>query len=239
MRNWTPLQTKILSWKRHLLISSSKLGNEVNTNAKKKRLLELREELAQLEQELGDQPDTWQPSETHFYGMYHATSGLVLGMAGALASLLFNVVGSTVVGLHPLRLIQVYLTFPIGERALSPEFDSGIALAIGCCLYIGTGMLLGVPFQMAFARFTPDSSLITRLMLGTVLGLVLWGVSFYLILDWLQPLLFGGNWIVDSSILPPWVGAATHLVFAWTMACLYPFGKHEPYRRPTRRLTTA
>lgn len=206
---------------------------------KRKRLDELREEVIRLERELGAPAPGWQPAGSEFYGMYHATSGLILGMAGALASLLFNVLGSLMVKQHPLKLIQVYLTFPLGEKALTEEFSTGITLAVGCCLYIGTGMVLGVLFQMAFAKFIPDAKLATRLLLGTLLGLVVWGVNFYLILDWLQPLLFGGNWIVDSEVLPPWVGAATHLVFAWTMAALYPWGKFEPYRRPTRRLNPA
>lgn len=207
---------------------------------KARRLEELRQEVAQLEAELGQlEPSTWQPKASDYYGMYHATSGLVLGIAGAIASLVFNVIGSLAVEQHPLRLIQVYLTFPLGEQALSTELNTGITLAVGCCLYVGTGMVLGIFFQMAFARFTPNANLSMRLLLATVLGLVLWGVNFYLILDWLQPLLFGGNWIVDPKILPPWVGAATHLVFAWTMAWLYPWGKHETYRRPSRRLNPA
>ena len=203
---------------------------------KQKRLHELKAELAQLEQELGDQdPAVWQPAETDYYGFYHATTGLILGIAGAIASLLFNVVGSIAVGQHPLRLIQVYLTFPLKEQALSEDFGSGMVLAIGCCLYIGTGMVLGVLFQMAFARFTPNANLQTRLVLATVLGLLLWAINFYLVIAWLQPLLFGGNWITDPEILPPWVGAATHLVFAWTMAWLYPWGKFKGYRRPSRQ----
>jgi hypothetical protein len=209
----------------------------VTNEDKKRRLAELRQEVAQLEKDLDEAPDHWQARE--YYGMYHATSGLVLGILGAVASLLFNVVGSLAVGQHPLKLIQVYLTFPLGERALSPEFDTGIVMAAGCCLYIGTGMLLGVPFQMAMARILPDGKLPGRLILATVLGLILWGVNFYGVLAWLQPLLFGGNWIVDSTVFPPWVGAATHLVFAWTMACVYPWGKYEPYRRQTDPIATA
>jgi hypothetical protein len=136
-----------------------------------------------------------------------------------------------------LRLIQVYLTFPLGERALSPEFETGMALAIGCCLYIGTGMLLGIPFQMAIAKFIPEAKLPTRLAFATVLGLLLWVINFHGILSWLQPMLFGGNWLVDPDILPSWVGVATHLVFAWTMAVVFPWGKHEHYHRATHIAT--
>ena len=200
---------------------------------KRKRLSELREEVARLEREVGEDSETWRPEPSDYYGMYHATSGLVLGMAGAIASLLFNIIGSLVVGQHPLKLIQVYLTFPLGEQATSQDFNSGIALAIGCCLYLGTGMLLGVLFQMAFARFTPNTTLVNRLLFATLLGLMVWGVNFYLVLNSLQPRFFGGNWIVEQ--VPPWVAATTHLVFAWTMAWLYPWGKFQPYRRPSKQ----
>jgi hypothetical protein len=201
---------------------------------KQEELERLRRRVSTLEAELNvGAPPHWQASS--YYGMYHATSGLVLGMLGAIASLLFNVVGSWWVGQHPLRLIQVYLTFPLGERALSPDFSSGVALAIGCTLYVGTGMILGVPFQMLMAAVLPNGSLWQRLGLATVIGLLLWAINFYLILSWLQPLLFGGDWITDASLLPPWVGAATHLVFAWTMALLYPIGAYVPYRRQTEQ----
>jgi hypothetical protein len=45
-------------------------------------------------------------------------------------------------------------------------------------------------------------------------------VNFYLLLSWLQPLLFGGRWI--AQLIPWWVAMITHLVFGWTVAALYP-----------------
>ena len=204
---------------------------DVTSQEKLAELNELRRRVAELEAELaGKRPDHWQADS--YYGLYHATAGLMLGMFGAAVSLLFNIVGAVATGMvHPLRLIQVYLTFPLGEQALAPDFSSGIALAIGCCLYVGTGMVLGVPFQMIMAAYCPRGTLWQRLGVATIVGLLLWAINFYLVLSWLQPLLFNGNWITDPEILPPWVGAATHLVFAWTMAVLYPWGAYVPYRR--------
>jgi hypothetical protein len=200
---------------------------------KQQELEGLRRRVTDLERELSSSaaPEDWQASG--FYWTYYATTGFILGGVGAIASLLFNVIGSTIAHKSPLEIIKVYLTFPLGERALSDDFNTGIALAIGCCLYVGTGMVLGIPFQLLLARFWPKENLVTRLMIATVLGLVIWGINFYGILAWLQPLLFGGNWIVDGKVLPPWVAAATHLVFAWTMALIYPWGVYVPYRRQT------
>ena len=195
------------------------------------KIQELREEALRLEREVLEETSPWQES---FYWTYYAASGFVLGIFGAVASLVFNIVGSSMAGLHPLRLIQVYLTFPLGERALSSDFNSGMVLALGCTLYLLTGMFLGVPFQIAMARFASNASWKQRLVIGSVFGLLLWAVNFYLILSWLQPLLIGGNWITDPKILPPWIGAATHLVFAWTLALLYPWGEYTPFSlRPT------
>lgn len=193
--------------------------------AKKQTLEEMRRRVAELEAELepARQP-TWTRSDDEFYWTYLAWSGAILGMFGAVASLLLNVIGSLAVGQHPLRLIQVYLTFPMGEKALAEDLDTGIILAVGCCLYILTGMVLAIPLHMLLARFFPHATLARRLMFATIAGLMLWTVNFYLILSWLQPWLFGGNWITNPTLMPLWIGAGTHLVFAWVVAALYPWG---------------
>ncbi|MCA9142721.1 MAG: hypothetical protein H6823_19555 [Planctomycetaceae bacterium] len=195
--------------------------------AKQVELSELRQRVAQLEQELEGQPVHWEA--TKFYTGYYALAGFVLGMFGAVTSLLFNVVGSALVGSHPLRLIQIYLTFPLGERAL--ELNGGLTLTIGCCLYIGTGMLLGIPFHLLLMWITDKASFGFRVGVATVLAGGMWLVHFYLILSWLQPILFGGNWIVE--MIPWWIGLVTHLIYGWTMALVFPLGLYVPYRRQT------
>ncbi|MCA9185146.1 MAG: hypothetical protein KDA99_05980, partial [Planctomycetales bacterium] len=162
---------------------------------------------------------------------YYATTGFMLGIFGAAASLLFNVVGSAWVNQSPLKLIQIYLTFPLGEDALKAEMASGVALAVGCCLYLGTGMLLGVPVYLALTKLVGESADLTkRLVVATVLGIAIWLINFYGILSWLQPMLFGGNWIVQ--LVPWWVACVTHLVFTWTMAIVYPLGLYRHYESP-------
>lgn len=202
---------------------------EPATAAAKQRELEaLRERVSQLEDELArDERGGADWRSGGYYLTYYATTGFFLGMIGAITSLCFNIVGSLLFGKHPLELIRVYLTFGMGEKAF--EVEQGMTLAIGCCLYIATGMMLGVPFHLVLTRFTAGKGLPMRLAVASGLGLAIWLVNFYLLISWIQPLLFGGNWIVDPKFLPPWVAALTHLVFGWTMAVVYPWGLFEPY----------
>jgi hypothetical protein len=205
---------------------------------KLQHLAALREQVQELESELAAEtkPTHWRPKG--YYTAYYATTGFLLGMFGAATSLLANVIGSLIFSgvdgepQSPLRLIQVYLTFPLGETAL--KLDNGITLAIGCCLYLGTGMLYGMIFQLALTRFTPDATFGKRLLVVSGLSLAVWLVNFYGILSWLQPLLFGGNWIVE--LVPWWVAALTHLVFAWTMVIIYPWGLYIPYQLQSEQL---
>jgi hypothetical protein len=178
---------------------------------------------------------------TGYYSAYYATAGFLLGSLGAVVSLLFNVVGAPLAGKSPLELIRVYLTFPLGEKALqltegqnAYAVNDRVILAFGCCLYLATGMLLGIPIHMSLARFAASGGLVRRLVVASVVSLLIWVVMFYGILSWLQPLLVEGdpgNWITNTAYLPWWVAAATHLVFGWTIALLYPLGEYRPYRR--------
>ncbi len=152
--------------------------------------------------------------------------GLVFGGLAGCTSLLFNIVGSVLWpaisdhAQHPLRLIQVYLTFPLGQTALYQE--TGVLLTLGCLLYLCTGMLYGAVIQLVVSALIPRAGLGMRMLLCSVLSLGIWLVNFYGVLSWLQPLLLGGRWILD--LVPWWVAALTHLVFGWTMALLYPLG---------------
>jgi hypothetical protein len=210
------------------------MSSHSSLSAKRAKLAELQAEAQKLAAEIearngtgpGVSATRWRQELT-----YHATAGLFLGMVAALVSLMFNVIGASVVGENPLQLIKVYLTFGLGEQALSPEVDSGLALATGCMLYIATGMLLGGLFHVLLTRCAADGGVLQRLAWATLIAVGIWVVNFYVLLSWIQPLLFGGNWITSMNpvYLPWWVAIATHVVFGWTMALAYPWGVvHRP-----------
>jgi len=156
----------------------------------------------------------------------YANAGLLQGALAGCTSLLVNVIGSLLWPAisggtqHPLRLIQVYLTFPLGESAL--ELSGGTLLALGCLMYLATGMLYGMLFVVVLSYLLPNAGLGARLIACSVLAIAVWLLNFYAILAWLQPLLLGGRWIVE--LVPWWVAAATHLLFGWTIALIYPLG---------------
>ncbi|MFI5456298.1 MAG: hypothetical protein ACHRXM_12695 [Isosphaerales bacterium] len=214
----------------------------MDAHTRRQELERIRAQIRQLEAEVTSEQAERVWHATSYYTAYYATAGFLLGIFGAIASLLFNVIGAPIAGKTPLELIRVYLTFPLGERALQLTgpgqtgyaVGDGVILAFGCCLYLATGMLLGIPVYLALARFAAKSGLIMRLAVASVVSLAIWGFNFYAVLSWLQPLLIGGdpgNWITNPSYLPWWVAAATHLVFGWTIALLYPLGEYAPYRR--------
>jgi hypothetical protein len=167
-------------------------------------------------------PQIWR--EPGYDAVHNAKLGLLIGGLAGCASLVLNVVGSvfwpSITGQeqHPLRLIQVYLTFPFGDSAL--QLNNGTLLALGCVVFLVTGMLYGVLFTLAISYILPRADLTLRLVACSVLSLVVWVVNFYMLLFWLQPLLFGGRWIAE--LIPWWVAMITHLVFGWTVAALYP-----------------
>jgi hypothetical protein len=151
-------------------------------------------------------------------------TGALLGAIAGCVSLIANVIGSTFVPpvsgapQSPLRLIQVFLTFSLGADAL--ELGSGLALGLGCLLYLLTGAFYGMIFESFIEFFLPRATVIVRICLFSVMAIALWAVNFYGILYWLQPLLYGERWIAE--LIPWWVAALTHLLFGLTMALLQP-----------------
>ncbi|MBM2840317.1 MAG: hypothetical protein HW412_845 [Bacteroidetes bacterium] len=189
-----------------------------------RKLQQLESEAHKLRAELEaeSQPRQWPPSQ--YYFTYNILSGMILGFFGAASSLLFNVVGSALVNQHPLQLVKVYLTFPLGEDAL--HMESGLALAIGCGLYLATGMLLGILFHIIITKYFPDADFKKQFMAASAIGIGMWLINYYGLLSWLQPALLGGSWILQN--IPWWVAALTHLVFAWTMLLIKDWGRFDP-----------
>lgn len=209
----------------------------MDTTSKESDLVELKRRVAELESQIAAEKRYAPFRPSSYYTAYYATTGFMLGIFGAMASLLFNVVGSVLTGKHPLEIIRSYLTFPLGDRVFElPPDQDGLMLAIGCCLYLATGMVLGIPVYLALTWWGAKKSLGARLLIASLVSLAIWIVNFYGILSWLQPEVVDmspENLIVNR--VPWWVAAATHLVFGWTMVLVYPLGDYVPYVKPTEQ----
>ncbi len=172
----------------------------------------------------------WRPHG--FYTLYHLMAGITLGGIAAAVSLLWNVLGATLMlpGEHPLHIIQVYLTFGMGEEALKlePGTHRGLLLFAGSILYLATGALFGMVLQFILQGLFGRARPLVKGIVCAVFGAGLWAVNFLVILPWLQPLAFGGNWIAD---LTPWyVGLSTHLVFAMSYFLFSSWGRFDSAR---------
>lgn len=209
------------------------------SNSKEAELAELKRRVEDLETQIAAETVYKPFRPTGYYTAYYATTGFMLGIFGAAASLLFNVVGSALMlsDGEPLQLIRCYLTFPLGDQAFSlPPAQDGLMLATGCCLYLFTGMLLGIPVYLALTKWAANKSLVGKMVVATIVSLLIWVVMFYGILSWLQPAVIDmseENLIINR--VPPWVAAATHVVFGLTMALVYPLGEYVPYQRVTEQ----
>lgn len=192
-----------------------------------RRIQELQAETSALITTLDDEKSSKYPDETwppkNFYLWYHIMTGSILGGFGAIGSLLFNVVGSVIFDKNPFELIRVFMTFPMGQNAMTS--DSSTMLIVGIILYVFTGAMYGIVFEVVMAKYFKNSARGQRFLGAITLGLVIWIVNFYGILSWLQPMLFGGDWII--SAIPFWVAALTHVVFALTMVIIGEWGHFE------------
>lgn len=198
----------------------------MDTSTRQRLIAEHLEAIRELEAQATaeKEPQSWPPDR--FYLLWHIVIGLMLGAFGSLVSLAVNVLGAPLFGRHPLELIRVYLTFPMGAQAL--QVEEGVVLFVGCMLYLITGALYGILFHLIMTLYFADASKGKRFVVASAIGLGLWVINFYLVMSWLQPMLLDDNWIV--RLIPWWVGAGTHLAFAWTMLVGELWGRFEAYR---------
>lgn len=165
----------------------------------------------------------WPPAG--FYMTYYVVAGTLIGILGSLTSFLVNVGGSLLVNQDPLRVLRVYGTVFLGERALTTD-DLNFFMLVAV-VHFSVGAVAGAVFHVGVNRFVPDRPVL-QIVLGGVYGLCMWIVNFHFILVWLQPRLVGQAYVLE--LMPTWIAVLTHLVYGLTLGVLQPLGRFEPYR---------
>ncbi len=165
----------------------------------------------------------WPP--VGFYFTFYIVAGAILGILGSLASFLFNVFGSILVGQDPYYFLRVYGTVFLGDAALKTD-DLNFFMLVAV-VHFSVGALAGAIFNVWFNRFGPHSAG-RQILFGGLYGLLMWVVNFYLVLRWLEPALVGHAYVLQ--LMPAWVAALTHVVFGLTLGVLQPLGRFVPYR---------
>ena len=142
----------------------------MQTPSKQEELEALRAKVEQLEAEVA-LPTVPQWEISRDYPMYYAAGGFLLGLLGAMISLLFNVDRFVAVRQRPdgsgprLPDLPAWRQSPAtGRRGAATAYaiPDSVIIALGCCLYLATGMLLGIPVCLAIRQFAPRSPLVTR-----------------------------------------------------------------------------
>lgn len=140
------------------------------------------------------------------------TVGSVAGFLGAITCLICNIAGAFVLGVEPLRLLRIYATILEGRRALDISRDNFFIAAF--VVHIVTGVLFGTIFALGARKFC--SGLDRYILAGTGYGIAIWLLSFYGILSWLQPLLYGRAFILAE--IPIAVAVLTHICYGVAVA---------------------
>ena len=133
-------------------------------------------------------------------------AGMLLGFVAASGSLLLHVIGSLLMGLHPLLIVQAGMSLFMDIWAF--DIQTGPVLAFATCVYLVIGALLGIPLHRAFHRTFAAVSGIWRWLVATAIGLLLSLLSI--------PLL---------EKTPFWFAAATILAYVWIFLLLESWGR--------------
>ncbi len=188
-----------------------------------------RRAIVELEEKLAAAPgrNGWPPPG--FYTTFYVVAGVTLGTMGALASFVFNVVGSAVVSQDPMLILRVFGTFFIGQEALTTDNLNFLMLVLLTHAIVGAAG--GAVFHVVINRNFADRSTGQKILYSGLFGCALWLINFYGVISWLQPLLVGQAYIL--RLMPFWVAALTHIIYGLTLGLLQPIGRFIPYAPPT------
>ena len=151
--------------------------------------------------------------EAKWRTLYFATIGAFAGYLASIVILGADIACARLMGYAPLMFLRYYATLRDGPGALLMTSRSFLLNAV--LMHLAFGSALGAIFVLIVSgrniqRFT------RYLAAGIGFGLGVWFINFYLLLSWIQPLVNGKSYILDS--IPWWVAALTHALYGFTIA---------------------
>lgn len=204
------------------------MADEIRREEILKEIAEHRKAIAELEARLSEGSDAeikrWPPQG--FYYTYYVVSGILIGLLGATASFIFNVVGSRLVNQDTMQFLRVFGTLFIGKEALATQDLTFLMLVL--MVHFSVGAIAGAVFHVLLNRFFQDRTSGFKILSGGVFGILLWIANFYLVISWLQPMAVGEAYILQ--MMPFWVAALTHIVYGITLGIFQPIGKFIAYQ---------
>ena len=187
-----------------------------------------RRAIADLEARLAPAPHAeWHPGD--FYTTFYIVVGMILGIIGGLTSFMFNFVGSALMAQSPMQFLRVLGTYFNGPEALTTTDFAFLMMVL--LTHLSVGAVAGAVYHVWVNRYLPEGPLSKVLGSSALFGVGLWLVTFYGIISWTQPMLWGQAYVLDE--MPFWVALLTHLVYGLTLGLLQPLGKFVPYRPAT------
>ncbi len=157
--------------------------------------------------------------------------GAGFGLLAGIVFATFEMVAARMMGdgfWMPLRMIGAII---LGEQALEPSYSLAQAATVGMALHLALSTLYGAVFGAAVAIAPALRTLGTLVVSGTLYGLALWLVNFYVI----APTAF--EWFQDAS---PAVQFVAHAFFYGALlgvslgAVRRAAGEPHPHRVPRR-----
>ena len=146
--------------------------------------------------------------------LYFGTVGAVAGFLASIAILGSDVIVARFMGFSPFMLLRYYATIREGSTALL--MSSWTFFLNAFVMHMAVGSALGAVFVLIVSGRPAFQRWDRYVGAGIAFGLTVWIVNFYFLLSWIQPLINGRAYILES--IPWWVGAGTHAIYGLTLA---------------------
>lgn len=125
--------------------------------------------------------------------------GIIGGAVAGTIFLVAEMVGSVLLGGELLAPFQAFASIPLGQ--MPPQIPIATAIPVGFVTHAALSLLYGVVFALAIMALPAlRASTTTLLVAGTIYGILLWILNFFLL-----PTVIGRPWFSMAPLVPQFV----------------------------------